>query len=192
MSTESLAAKYLAKLEQKNKLGATQLTISRNLNLFADSDDGVISFTQFARSLELLGTDTLTTAEAHQLFASWEQSGCVRVEHAVGALLQSTGQYTREFDVYTAGDGNKSNLPSHPDGPFGGGAYASETTGQQLVAELTPTSGGGNRSNESSVEGGIFAGQTEAERLAQQQPPRANKRNANNSSVPGGIFGPDF
>jgi len=187
------AAKYLQKLEAKSKDGATQRTITRALSLFTDND-GVLTLSQFERSLEQLG-DALTREEAQCLFTSWEHNGCVTVELAVEALLSSTGLYTREYDVHRVGNGNKSNRASLPEGPFGGGAYAHEckaSTGLQYLAEPAPkaTHSGGNRSNASSVQGGIFAGPTDAELVAQQ--PRANKPYSNRSSVPGGIFGPDF
>lgn len=139
-----------------------------------------------------------------------EQSGVISQEVVVVDLL-ACRMGGREESIFAKhggldagpapGSKSKGNLPSHPGGVFAGGAYEEEWTQhpswQNPDAKRSPpavrpapsaasaAAKGGNVSNISSVEGGIFAA---PEGGAPTHPPRKTGPCSNNSSVPGGIF----
>ena len=181
-----LQDKYLAKLATKTKGQCTKRTIRKNLSEFLGenpTDDTLMSYQHFWSSLERAG-NALTVDEAQFLFHFWDtRAGQMDPQKFVplGVAVDDLASVLEE--------GNQA---------FGGGVFKSGTD------RLDHASAGGNKSNRSSEQGGIFGGgafEADASRdgyhpAARAPPPVASysdelapKPRGNQSSIPGGIFG---
>ena len=171
-----LQTKILVKMEQKFKGGATNQRLRRMLGDVDSDKDGFITMKEFNTAL---GELCLATDEASFLFQFWDtMAGQQEAQGAVDIMLIITDLIGSQ-PTYSTG------FNSGPDG-FG--------------------QAGGNKSNRSSVQGGIFGGGAysadavgEAPQFSARQPayapsapsmePGANKPRGNQSSIEGGIFG---
>jgi len=183
-----LQKKFLDKLETKTRKGMPltallKKTIVDAENLSSEIPPGTFPdphFTEsgFRKACELVGPGVLTDAEFQFLFAFWDTRA---------GEQESMGAVPVELAMHDL----KSAIPEY------GGFFKSgdETLGK---------AGGGNKSNKSSMQGGIFGGgsyeaDANADRfgggaaalVGDMAPPaaRSDRPRGNQSSIPGGIFG---
>jgi len=232
---KSIQLKILEKVEQKYKGGVTK---ERLLRIFTDKDsnqDGFVTLVQFKEAIREGGGNAISDAEAEFLFDFWdtmagqqEPQGAVECALCATDLLASQPSYNTGFnsgdELIKANKGGRGNLPSQQGGIFGGGSYEADANRENgthvarampnqplnAAAQQPPT--GRPRGNQSSIEGGIFGEQNEAQKPvrsgngggnqsnkssieggifghAQPAAPARQGRNSNQSSIPGGIFG---
>lgn len=174
--------KYLDKLQSKTKGAVTKHTILKNVSEFDGDNDGFITFSEFQKALERAG-NSLTSQEAMFLYSFWDTMGGQKEPEGLVNVQLAASDLIEAAETY---DGAVFN--SGPE----------------------KCSGGGNKSNNPSQEGGIFGGgafAADAGGRAYQRPvggqmPMSNaapampaapveKPRGNQSSIAGGIFGED-
>jgi len=178
-----LQQKYLDKVASKFKAGATRAMVSRNLKEFTGGSD-VMTCEQFCRSVEFAG-NALTSDESRFLFGFWDtRAGQQDAQNCVPVDLAVSdlmgSMETYDTQVFRSG------------------------------VDRLDKAGGGNKSNLSSQQDGIFGGGAFAADArggghppsSRQQPmaphmeppqgssPPKQKPYSNRSSIEGGIFAP--
>jgi len=170
--------------------------------------DGCLSLQEFLRAVELSG-GAIEPEEAEHLFLFWdtcagttEQRGVIDYHLAVQDLVSNQPTYGTVLPG--GGDGfrkvgSNGNKPSQVGGIFAGGMDSAEAernaiqeresklrSNERAAQPLQPLNHPQKRSNESSIEGGIFGEQCVSDAVQD-----VNKPDRNKSSISGGIFGHD-
>jgi len=176
--------KFVTKLAAKLPSGGniSTRTLSKSLGEFDGDNDGFISLAEFLRAVERAG-NALDRKEAEFLFAFWDTCAGEREPQGFVNVKMAVDDLVHSLPQFSTGfnSGNDSGLKA-----------------------------GGNKSNKSSMEGGIFGGGSYeadsrgAEPLSHRgaAPPdyqmeqggrgqMSNRPKGNQSSVAGGIFGSD-
>lgn len=212
-SLRELKEKVLLKLEEKCGVRSMRWRLQHAF-LAVDMDgDGHVSLAEWVRVVETLGC-ALNLREAARMFlfydtadGSRQRSGLISQAVVMADLLAlAKGAEQSPFAKHGAlelgpvpGSRSRGNLPSVQGGLFAGGAYEDEWTAKPSwnnpdacaarpsvpsTADFPIRARGGNASNVSSLEGGIFAPpDSSAPPTRQRTGPRSNE-----PSVPGGIF----
>jgi len=184
-SIADIQDKYVTKLAAKLPSGGniSARTLSKSLGEFDGDNDGFISLSEFLRAVERAG-NALDRNEAEFLFAFWDTYAGEREPRGVVDVKMAVDDLVRSLPRFSTGfnSGNDSGLKA-----------------------------GGNKSNKSSMEGGIFGGGSYEADSRGAVPPAShrgaappgyqmeqggpgqmsNRPRGNQSSVAGGIFGND-
>ena len=199
-SADKLKRDWMSRLESMYSRNTWRHALTLAWRKFDMDDDKICSALEMLKLLTT--TASIYPSEAEQMYKTWdpEMNGFVTLQTVLDDLSELDPTY--EVSLVNAPPSaadvpstikSKSNRPSQPGGIFGGGAWSDEydelATRARVPAreaDLDPRGympQGGNFSNKSSIEGGIFGFDTSD---APKPPPA--KKSSNTSSIPGGIF----